>query len=151
MEVSHPDARDSMRTQIARVAILSATAVLAINVWTGAPLLAIWVGSRIQGKQDLSMTGVVSVVIVLGILEAILGKGLAWLTVRYDLLIGRNPLEHRTSPWLRSMSGEREGDLRAKAGITGIERILAISVALAFVAMEIWFFFFAGSSIGGAH
>ena len=151
MEAGNPVVQDSFRAQAARVAILAATAFLAINVWTGAPLLAIWIGSRVQGEQDLSMLGVFSVVVALGIIEAIIGKTLAWLTVRYDELIGRDPLEHRTSPWLRSMSGERDGDLRAKAGVTGIERILAISVALAIVAAEIWFFFFAGSSIGGAH
>jgi hypothetical protein len=147
MEAGNPTKDDS--SPIERFAILTATAFISINVWTGAPLLAVWVGSRVQGNQDLSMTGVFAVVVVLGIIEAILGKLLAMLSFRYDEITGRDPTEHRTSPWLRSMSGEREQDYRAKAGVSGVEKVLAISVALAIVALEIWFFFFAGSSIGG--
>jgi len=139
---------DSARLQVARVGILAATAVIALNVWTGAPLLAVYAGSKIQSRTGLSMEGVVAVIVALAIIEAILGKALAMLTVRYDDLTGRDNLDSRSSPWLRSMSGEREEETRRRIGVSDIERILAISVALAVAAMEIWFFFFAGSSIG---
>ena len=41
--------------RLKRVAMAAATALVAINIWTGAPLLALWVGSRVVGKTVLSM------------------------------------------------------------------------------------------------
>ncbi len=38
-----------------RVTMAAATAFLSINIWTGAPLLALWVGSRVVGQTVLSM------------------------------------------------------------------------------------------------
>ena len=60
------------------------------------------------------------------------------------------PEARQTSPWLRSLSGEREADVRRKHGISGIERVLVITVVLAVLAFEVWFFFFAGSSLPNA-
>jgi len=45
-----------------------ATAFLAINLWTGAPLVALWVGSKTVGRSVLSMEAVFVVVIVLALL-----------------------------------------------------------------------------------
>jgi hypothetical protein len=45
------------------------------------------------------------------------------------------------------MRGEREELARERAGISGIERIVVISVVAAVLAFEVWFFFFAGSSL----
>jgi hypothetical protein len=33
----------------------AASAFLAVNIWTGAPLLALWVGSRVVGRTVLDM------------------------------------------------------------------------------------------------
>ncbi len=38
-----------------RVAMAGAVAFLSINIWTGAPLLALWVGSHVVGQTVLSM------------------------------------------------------------------------------------------------
>ena len=65
-------------------------------------------------------------------------------------LTGQPEKARYTSPWLRSMRGEREEDMRRSRGITGVERIVVISVVAAFLAFEIWFFFFAGSSLPNA-
>ena len=49
-----------------KVGLLTASALCSINLWTGAPLLAIWIGSKVQGSlNNLSMTAVFSVVVVL--------------------------------------------------------------------------------------
>jgi hypothetical protein len=45
------------------------------------------------------------------------------------------------------MRGERQEDARGRAGITAVERVVAISVAAAVLTFEVWFFFFAGSPI----
>src|SRR3954447_18695281 len=49
-----------------RVLLLAAMALVAVNIWTGAPLLALWIGSRIQGDSGLSMGAVFTVIAVMG-------------------------------------------------------------------------------------
>ena len=50
-----------------------ASAVATVNVWTGAPLLAVWVGSQVQPDKLLSYRAVVTVVVVLAALTFLLG------------------------------------------------------------------------------
>jgi hypothetical protein len=133
---------------IKRVALVIASALVSINMWTGAPLLAVWVGSKVQGSlNNLSMTAVFSVIGVLAICVFVLGAVLTWLNARYDQLTGRPPAARQTSPWLRSMRDEREPDVRHKYGISAVERVVVVSVVAAVLAFEVWFFFFAGSSL----
>ena len=123
----------------------------AVNIWTGAPLLAIWVGSRIQGASGgASMSAVFVVVAVLAIAVLGLVTLVNRLSAAYDEATGRPARRRRTSPWLRSMRGEREdlADRRAALGV--VERILILTVVLGVVAFEVWFFFFSGSSLPSA-
>jgi hypothetical protein len=131
-----------------RTLVASLTAVVAVNIWTGAPLLAVWVGSRAVGGSGLSMGAVFLVIGVLAAAEVVLLMSLTWLSSRYDELTGRPPAQRRTSPWLRSMRGEREEFAKRRQGVSVVERIVVISVVLCVGAFEVWFFFFAGSSIG---
>lgn len=125
-----------------------ASVLVSINVWTGSPLLAVWVGSKVQGSlNNLSMTAVFSVVVVLAALVLALGWVLTWLNAKYDELSGRPPAARQTSPWLRSMRDERETDVRSKYGISAVERVVVVVVVAAVLTFEIWFFFFAGSSL----
>jgi hypothetical protein len=132
---------------IKRVGLVAATVLVSINVWTGSPLLAVWVGSRAQGSRGLSMGAVFVVVVVLAALVFALSWALTWLNAKYDELTGRPPAARQTSPWLRSMRGERETDLRRKYGTSGLEKIVITSVVAAVLAFEVWFFFFAGSPL----
>jgi hypothetical protein len=117
-------------------------------MWTGAPLLAVWVGSKVQGNlNNLSMTAVFSVIVVLAALVFLLAWALTWINSEYDELTGRPPSARYTSPWLRSMRDEREEDVRRKFGISAVERVVVVSVVAAVLAFEVWFFFFAGSSL----
>jgi hypothetical protein len=131
-----------------RLALASLTAVVAVNIWTGAPLFAVWVGSKTAGKSGLSMGAVFVVIVVLAVGEIALLVGLTWLSGSYDELTGRPKASRRTSPWLRSMRGEREEEAKRRHGVSPVERIVVISVVACVVAFEVWFFFFAGSSIG---
>ena len=140
---------------VKRLAIAAAAAVAGVNVWTGAPLLALWVGSRFEGwihsrdpGNGVTMRAVFVVVIVLAALELVLVFALGHLTAAYDELTGRPPEARRTSPWLRSMRGEREEFARRRHGISAIERILVVSVVGAVLVAEYWFFFLARSSLG---
>jgi hypothetical protein len=131
-----------------KVGLVAASAVCAINIYTGAPLLAVWVGSKLQHSlTGLSMTAVFSVIVVLGAMVFLLAWALNWFNAKYDELTGRPSAARQTSPWLRSMRDEREEDVRRKFGISPIERVVVISVVACVLAFEIWFFFFAGSSL----
>jgi hypothetical protein len=133
---------------IKRVGLVVASALVSINVWTGAPLFAVWVGSKVQGSlNNLSMTAVFSVVVVLAVLVLALAWTLTWLNAKYDELSGRPAAARHTSPWLRSMRDERELDVRSKYGISAVEKVVVVSVVAAVLVFEFWFFFLAGSSL----
>lgn len=124
-------------------------AIVAVNVWTGSPLLALWIGSRIQGSGAPSMS---AVAIVVGLLVAFSVGLLALLNVvgdRYDRLIGRPAGPREAAPWLRSMRDERPEQRARERGLSGSELIVVATVVLAVAAFEVWFFFFSGSPIGG--
>jgi hypothetical protein len=133
-----------------RVGLLSASALAAINIWTGAPLLAVWTGSQVASGSTLSMGAVFVVVLVLAVCCLGLAAALSWLSSRYDELTGRPAAARRTSPWLRSMRGEREELARKRYGISAIERVVVIAVVACVLVFEVWFFFFAGSSLPNA-
>jgi hypothetical protein len=131
-----------------KIGLVTASAVCSINLWTGAPLFAVWVGSKVQGNlNNLSMTALFSVVLVLGATVFVLGYLLTWLNAKYDELTGRPPAARQTSPWLRSMRDEREENVRQRYGIGGVERVVVICAVAGVLAFEVWFFFFAGSSL----
>jgi hypothetical protein len=131
-----------------KIALVTASAVCSINLWTGAPLFAVWVGSKVQGNlNNLSMTAVFSVIAVLAATVFLLAMALTWLNAKYDDVSGRPPAARHTSPWLRSMRDEREHDVREKYGISAIERMVVICAVAGVLAFEAWFFFFAGSSL----
>jgi hypothetical protein len=131
-----------------RVAVISAIALVSLNIWTGGPLFALWVGSRIQGSfTSLSMAAVASVVIVLGTVTLGLTLVLSWLSLVYDDMVGRPRTRQRPS-WLKSLSGERNAVVSETVPLSAVERLLVVVVIVAVTTFEIWFFFFAGSSIG---
>ncbi len=132
---------------LTRILLLSASLLCAINIWTGAPLFAVWVGSKAAAGSQASMGAVGVVVLVLLVTGLALTMALSWLSARYDKLTGRPVESRRTSPWLRSMRGEREETARQRHGVSGVERIVVIAVVLCVLAFEVWFFFFAGSSL----
>ena len=131
-----------------KIGIVAASALCSINLWTGAPLFAVWVGSKVQGNvNNLSMTAVFSVIVVLAAMVFLLATALTWLSAKYDDISGRPAGARHTSPWLRSMRDEREHDVREKYGISGVERIVVLCAVAGVLAFEGWFFFFAGSSL----
>jgi hypothetical protein len=131
-----------------KIGLVAASALCSINIWTGAPLLAVWVGSQLQkDATSLSMTAVFSVVVVLAAMVFALAWVLSQINAAYDDLTGRPEEARRTSPWLRSMRDEPEADVRRKYGISAVERVVVVTVVGAVLVFEIWFFFFAGSSL----
>jgi hypothetical protein len=126
-----------------RALLAGGTAFITVNVWTGCPLFALWVGSRVSNSHILSMAAVGVVLVVLAILLVGMVLALAWLNNVYDELTGR-PTAERRATWLRSMRAEPEGHISQRVGITTLERIIMVNVWLAVIALAVWWVFFAG-------
>jgi hypothetical protein len=133
--------------RLKRLALVLAMLLTSVNVWTGSPLLAVWVGSRVQGSGPPTMGAIATVALVLAAVSA----GLLWVLNRlndaYDKLMHRK-VRKRQSPWLRSLRGERE-DIHdpERDQLSAGERVAVGMVLVALIAFEIWFFFFSSSSI----
>lgn len=131
-----------------RVLLLAGMILAALNIWTGSPLLALWVGSKVQANYSgLSMTAVGAVVIVLAAMVLLLVRAIAWLDVRYNEAVGRPPKARQVRPWLRSLAGKYGDPKKETQPLTPLERILVVMVVVVVVLFEVWFFFFAGSSL----
>jgi len=130
-----------------RLALAAAAAFVTVNIWTGAPLLALWVGSQAAGPTGTSMTAVFVVVVVLAALVLTLTALLGRISRRYDRLAGR-AADRRVLPWMRSMRSERDAYVKARQGVSAVERVVVLSVSVAVIAFNVWFFFLAGSPIG---
>ena len=123
-------------------------ALAAVNIWTGAPLLAVWVGARVaESATQVSMSSVLLVVVVLFGSCLALIYALSWTSTRYDALVGKPATVKRHVSWLRSARGERVNWERERTGVTALERMLVIMVVLAFLAFEAWFFIASPSPI----
>jgi len=136
-----------LRVRAKRVALVCAMSLSTINIWTGGPLFALWVGSRVQSGGPPSMAAVGVVAVVLGAVSVGLVRLLAIFDAAYDRLTGRGSQVRRHVPWLRSMRGERPHEYRRARDLSPLEVILIVSVVVAVVAFEVWFFFFSGSPI----
>jgi hypothetical protein len=131
-----------------RFGLAALMAFLALNIWTGSPLLALWIGSKVQsGDSQASMSAVFVILACLVAFSIALYQALKYVMHSYREATGTLPTVRTHAPWLRSMRGERP-DYDGTASISGAERIIVVTVVLAAAAFEVWFFFFSGSPIG---
>jgi hypothetical protein len=128
---------DGLSANLKRVAMAGLTALVTVNVWTGCPLLALWVGSRAVGAGDLSMAAVVVVLVVLGLLELAMMFILAWLTNCYDDLIGLQRSE-QSATWIRRLCAPESAGLNRRLRITTLEGIVVINVYVSISALVVW-------------
>jgi ABC-type nickel/cobalt efflux system permease component RcnA len=132
------------------ILLAAAMAFLALNVWTGSPLLAVWLGSKVQGEESQPSMGAYAIVILALIAFSWGLYQLLKLAMRaYQDVTGTAPTVRTHAPWLRSMRDERHEHSGRAAGISAAERVVVVTVLVAAIAFEVWFFFFSGSSIGG--
>jgi hypothetical protein len=130
------------RSALYRIVLGVLSTLVSVNLWTGGPLFAVWVGSRVQASiGTLSMAAVGATIAVLIVVTYVLYKILAWLNVRYYAAIGRK-LPREQAAWLKPMSGERRA-VQVRRPLSGVERIVVVSVVVAVLVFEVWFFFFA--------
>lgn len=144
----YPDTVLYVKLRFERIGLNIVMALSAINIWTGAPLLAVWVGSRVvTSSTQVTMSSVLLVVVVLFAACLALIWVLSWASSTYDRITGRPQMVKRHVPWLRSMRAERVNYEREKQAVTPLERMLVITVVLAFLAFELWFFIYSPSPI----
>jgi membrane-bound acyltransferase YfiQ involved in biofilm formation len=129
-----------MRRRAEKIALEAVMALSALNIWTGAPLLAVWVGSRAVDSTQVTMGAVFLVVVTLFATCLALIWALNVASVKHDELSGRKQSVRRHVPWLRSMRAERVDYERDKVAVTFLDRLIVVMVVLAVVAFEIWFF-----------
>lgn len=130
-----------------RLVLMAATALATTAAWTGVPLFALWVGSQADDGAQPAMVAVAIVIGVLAVLEFLLVILLSDLNRRWERAAGIRPETRRPPPWYSSMRGERDVDVIRHRGVSGPEKVVAVCCATALIALEIWFFFFSGSSL----
>ena len=147
---ARPEAPSTPRSSAPkRIALAALIGIVALNVWTGSPLLALWIGSRVQAGGPPSMAAIGVFVVVFALLSFGLYRLLSRLSGVYDRATGRTETRRRQpAPWLRSLRGERERYEGEEPTLTAVERILVGMVIVVVVLLEVWFFFFSGSPIG---
>ena len=134
-----------MTRHLKRLGLAAAMVVLGVNVFTGGPLLALWIGSRVQGTGPTSMGSIFVVAVVMAVICLLLVRLLGIVGNAYDRTAGQAAMVRTHVPWLRSMRGERPLYPDERPQLTVLERILIALVVLVVVAFEVWFFFFSGS------
>ena len=131
-----------------RVGLLSGMALTTVNIWTGSPLMALWIGSRVVSGSGQATLGAIAVVaIVIAALSLLLIRVLGALQEAYDELTGTRRSIRRHTPWLRSSRGERPHEQPEGVRPSPVELMLIVSVVIVVTAFEIWFFFYSGSPI----
>ena len=145
---AHDRPSGGLKVALERVVLGVLTTLVSVNIWTGGPLLALWVGSRIQSAVgQLSMAAVGATIVMLIVVTFVLYKLLAWLNTRYNAVIGR-VVPRQQAAWLKPMSGERRS-IEVKRPLSATERIVVGSVVVAVLVFEVWFFFFAHYTLAG--
>jgi hypothetical protein len=127
-----------------RIGLAAASMLVSINVCTGFPLLALWIGSRAASGNIFSWIGIICAIVSLAGLAALGVTALTRLSARYDRVTGRPPPTRQPRPWEVSMGAPRSAPARARRGTNPVEVTVVLTVVGAFLAFEIWFFFFAG-------
>jgi hypothetical protein len=123
--------------------LAAATAFVTVNLWTGCPLFALWVGAQVVGERRVTMTAIFVIVAVLAVLVFASALALSWLNATYDILTGRPRVERRPA-WMRSMRAEAEGYVTQRVGMTPLERVVMLNVYVAVILLAVWYVFFAG-------
>ncbi len=140
-----PDRRTlrRVRVRLERVALVAGMVLATVNIFSGAPLLGLWVGSRVVGQDgQITMLAVFVIAVVMFACCLAMAAALGWLGARHDRLTGKTATVRRHTPWLRSMSGERPANMPGvRARLNALEYVLVIATLL----FELWFFLKAGS------
>lgn len=123
----------------AKAAIIALMALGSVAMWVVNPVAWIWGVSQIAESSQIKMSHVLLIMAGIPLTMVVLGKVLGALNRLYGRVSGTAPTVRVVAPWRRSMRDERD----AGTPRTMLDIVMVCSVALALLAMGIWFFFFA--------
>jgi hypothetical protein len=126
-----------------RLGLAAATALVTVNIWTGCPIFALWVGAQVVSERRITMGALFVIMVVLGVSVFASAYALSWLNATYDTLTGRPHTERRPA-WMRSMRAEAETQISRRVGTTPLERVVMLNVYVAVTLLAVWYVFFAG-------
>ena len=129
---------------LTKAGLIALMALGSVMLWLGAPIGWLYVGSQYQAKSESAGFGPYLLVIGgIAVSVFVLTKALSALSRAYDRASGQTEPVRVRLPWHRSMRGDK--DSRPPRNVLDV--VMVISVGIAVLAMTIWFFFFAGSSL----
>jgi uncharacterized membrane-anchored protein len=132
-------------TRLAGMLLIAVMAIGSVLMWLGIPIALIYAVAQRQESSAPSMGPYLLVLVGIVAEFVVVGKLLAMLDRRYMALHGVGPQRVRRA-WNRSLRGETDGAHRG----TVLDIVMMTSVAIALIALVVWFFAFAGSSLPGA-
>jgi hypothetical protein len=128
--------------------LVALMALGSVVMWLGVPLGWIWVASRLQhGVGNPSPGPYLLIAVTIPVSMILVAKALRLLDHAFTTLVGFGGEAHIPLPWTKSMRDTR-GPTR---GLTVLEIVMIVSVAIAGAAFGIWVAFFGGpppSSVG---
>jgi hypothetical protein len=129
---------------LAKAGLIALMALGSVMLWIGSPIGWLWLASQMQKDSQAAGFGPYMVVLAgIAVTAVVLAKVLQRLNQAYGVVAGHGEPVRVVLPWHRGLRGENEG----RPPRTVLDVVMVISVAIGVVALTIWFFFFAGSSL----
>jgi hypothetical protein len=129
---------------LAKAGLIGLMALGSLMLWIGSPIGWLWLASQMQKDSQAAGFGPYMVVLAgIVVTAVVLAKVLQRLNQVYGVVAGHDEPVRVVLPWHRGLRGEHEG----RPPRTVLDVVMVISVAIGVVALTIWFFFFAGSSL----
>ena len=128
---------------LAPAGLIVLMAVGSVVVWTAIPLAGMWLVSQLSDSYiQLPVGPTLGAAVGIPTAMALGVKVLAWLERAYLRVTGKPTPALVLPGWRRSVS-----DLPSSPPATVLEKIMVANVLLALIALIVWFFGFAGSSL----
>ncbi|MEX1140788.1 MAG: hypothetical protein WD993_03025 [Thermoleophilaceae bacterium] len=129
---------------LAKGVLILLMALGSVALWIASPIGWLWVASQMNKDTQAAAMGPFLVVLAGVVVTAVvLAKLLSLLNRAYSQVAGDEEPTRPIFPWNRGLRAENEG----RPPRTVLDVVMAISVGIGVIAMGIWFFFFAGSSL----
>jgi hypothetical protein len=129
---------------LAKAGLIALMALGSVMLWIGSPIGWLWLASQMQKDSQAAGFGPYLLVLAgIAVTAVVLAKALQRLNQAYAAVAGEDEPVRVVLPWHRGLRSENEG----RPPRTVLDVVMVISVAIGVVALTIWFFFFAGSSL----
>jgi hypothetical protein len=123
--------------------IVALMALASVALWVGAPLLWVWVGSQLQRGSTPSLGVYLLVLAGVVVSGIVMSKVLSALDRAYGRVTHRDAPVRVRLAWHRSLRGERTSGRPTRM----VDVVMVASVSAALLALGVWFFLLAGSSL----